>query len=56
MVVSIHIEDHTMKYAFTFAIAVTAALFLIQGDDARNAVTKANHDRCAAFAAAGVDC
>ncbi|HHH9441240.1 TPA: hypothetical protein ACP32N_003177 [Pseudomonas aeruginosa] len=45
-----------MKYALTFAIALSAALFLFKGDDARNTMTKVNHDRCAAFAAAGVDC
>ncbi|EOG8295257.1 hypothetical protein L4P85_006324, partial [Pseudomonas aeruginosa] len=56
VVVSIHIEDHDMKYALTFAFALSAALFLFQGDDARNTMTKVQHDRCASFEAAGVEC
>lgn len=45
-----------MKYALTFAIALSAALFLFPGDDARQVMNKAQHDRCASFEAAGVEC
>ncbi|WP_226342992.1 hypothetical protein, partial [Pseudomonas putida] len=38
------------------AFALSAALFLFQGDDARNTMTKVQHDRCASFEAAGVEC
>ncbi len=46
-----------MKYAIAFVIATVAALSFLPGsNDAQVAVQKAHNDRCAAFAAAGIDC
>jgi hypothetical protein len=54
------LEFHIMSklnYALAFAALAVAALFFLPGkDDAQNAVQKAHNDRCAAFAAAGVEC
>ena len=53
-------EFHIMSklnYALAFAALAVAALFFLPGkDDAQNAVQNAHNDRCAAFAAAGVEC
>lgn len=46
-----------LNYAIVMAVMVAAALFILPGkDDAQNTVQKAVNDRCAAFAAAGVEC
>ena len=46
-----------LNYALVFAALAVAALFFLPGkDDAQNAAQKANDNRCAAFAAAGVEC
>jgi hypothetical protein len=52
---SIHMSK--LNYAIVMAVMVAAALFILPGkDDAQNTVQKAVNDRCAAFAAAGVEC
>lgn len=45
------------NYAIALAVLASVALFALPGkDDATNVVQKAANDRCAAFAAAGLEC
>lgn len=55
----IYLGVTTMKFSYivVFAIATFAALSILPGsDDAQTVVKKAQSDRCAAFAAAGLEC
>jgi hypothetical protein len=46
-----------LNYAIVLAVLAAAALFFLPGaDDAQTTVKKSVNDRCAAFAAAGIDC